>query len=179
MQRRVLARGENNVIANGESDVLIAGTITVVLSGVLLALAMTALAARALFVACVSGALVGAVAGLVLLANGAVLPAIGLIVLGVALFPAWLLGGMLLSTNAAKDSRRRAPWLTLLAALATTAVIVTVTPDVAATRSVSFPEPAGLPALLAAIMFVAGVSVIGLIGFGERGALERRERNAP
>jgi len=167
------------VIAGGESDMLIVGIVTVVLSGVLLALAMTALAARALFVAVASSALMGAVAGLALLANGAVLPAISLVVLGVALFPALLLGGMLLSTNAAKDSRRRARWLTMFAALATTAVIAAVTPELVATRSVSFPEPAGLPALLAAVMFVAGVSVIGLIGYGERGALERRERNAP
>ena len=165
--------------AGGESEVLIVGAITVVLSGVLLALAMTALAARALFVACVSGAIMSAVVGLALLANGAVLPAIGLLVLGVGLFPTWLLSGMLLSTNAAKDNRGRASWLTLLAALATTAVIVAVTPELATTRNVSFPEPAGLPALLAAIMLVAGVSVIGLIGHGERGALERRERNAP
>ena len=175
------------MIAGGESGVLIVGMITVVASGVLLALSMTALAARALFVACVTGALMSAIAGLALMGDGAVLPAIGLVVLGVSLFPAWLLGGMVLSTNAAKDSRRRGPWLTSLAALATAAVIVAATPELITTPNIAFPETAGLPALLAALMFVAGVCVIGLIGYGERGALGprdgrrdgRRERDAP
>ncbi len=167
------------MITGGESGLLFAGMITVVLSGVMLALTMTALLARALFVACVSGALLAAVAGFALLANGAALPAIGLVVLGVTLFPLWLLGGMLLSTNSAKDNRRGAPWLTLVAALATSGVIVAVTPELASTANVSFQAPAGLPALLTALMFVAAVSVIGLIGYGERGALERRARNRP
>jgi len=172
------------VIAGGESGVLIMDTITIVASGVLLALSLTALAARALFVACVTVALMSAIAGLALVGNGAVLPAIGVVVLGVALFPAWLLCGMVLSANAAKDSRRGGPWLTSLAALTTAAVIVAATPELTTTPDIALPETAGLPALLAALMFVAGVCVIGLIGYGERGALERgaigpRQRNAP
>jgi hypothetical protein len=89
---------------------------------------------------------------------------------------------MVLSANAAKDSRRRGPWLISLAALATAAVILAASPELITTPNIAFPETAGLPALLAALMFVAGVCVIGLIGYGERGALsgvsERRERDA-
>lgn len=171
------------MIAGGESGVLIVGAITVVASGVLVVLSMTALAARALFVACVTGALMSAVAGLTLMSEGASAAAIAVVVLGVCLFPTWLLGGMVLSANAAKDSRRRGPWLISLAALATAAVILAASPELITTANIAVPETAGLPALLAALMFVAGVCVIGLIGYGERGALsgvsERRERDAP
>lgn len=171
------------MITGGDSGGLIVDLTTIVACGVLLALSMTALAARALFVACVTGALMSAVAALALLGEEAVLPAIGLILVGVSLFPAWLLGAMVLSSTAAKDSRRGWPWLTSLAALTTAAVIVAATPELATTRTIAIPETVGLPALLAALMFVAGVCVIGLIGYGERGALSspsrRRERNPP
>jgi len=165
------------VTEGGESSGLIVSMISIVLGGLLLVLAMTALGARALFVASVTCALMAAIAALALLANGAVLAAIGLVAFGAMLFPAWLLGGMLLSANAVKENRRRAGWLALVAALVTAAVIVAVTPELAATRSVAHADPVGLPALLATVVFVAGVSVFGLIGYGERGALERRGRS--
>ena len=165
------------MIEGGQSGDVIASVISILLGGLLLVLAMTALGVRALFVASVTCGLMAAIGALVLLANGAVLPAIGLIAFGAMLFPAWLLGGMLLSANAVKENRRRGGWLAQVAALVTAAVIVAATPELAATHGVVHADPAGLPALLATVMFVAGVSVIGLIGYGERGALDRRERS--
>lgn len=167
------------MIAPSDAPVLAAAVIAVVLSGVALALAIAALTARALFVACVFCALLSAVAAVVLLAQGAALPAIALAIFGAALLPLWFLAGLLLSGNAVKTTRRRAPWLTLVAALATAALIVAVAPDLAITHGLRAGAPSGLPALVGAVIFVAAISVIGLLGFGERGALERRERGAP
>jgi hypothetical protein len=176
MPRHALARGGNSVIANGA---LIAGVLTLVLSAVLLALAVTALTARALFVAAVTCTLMAAIAGQVLLTQGDSLAAIGLVAFGVAFFPVWLMGAMLLSTNAVKNGKRRAAWLTVLAALATTAVLVVVTPELMTTPGTGVEDPVGLPAVLTALMFVVCVAVIGLIGYGERGAFARRGRSAP
>jgi hypothetical protein len=167
------------MIAANEGTLAIAGFAVLVLAGIALALAVAALRARALFVASVCGGLIAATASAALLANGAVLPAIALTLFGVALLLVWILGGMLLSGNSVKTFRRGAPWLTLVAALVTAGLIMAVAPELSTTHAAPRVEPNGLPALLAALMFVVGVVVLGLIGYGERGALERRGRNAP
>jgi NADH:ubiquinone oxidoreductase subunit 6 (subunit J) len=139
---------------------------------------VTALTARALFVAAVTCTLMAAITALGLLAQDDVLAAIAVVAFGVAFFPVWLMSGMLLSTNAEKNGKRRAAWLTVLTALLTAAALLVVTPELAATRDATSENTAGLPGLLTALTFVVTVSVIGLIGYGERGAFERRGRNA-
>ena len=167
------------MISANEGMLVVAGVVVLVLSGVALALAVAALRARALFVASVCGGLIAATASAALLAGGAVLPAVGLTLFGAALLLIWILGGMLLSANSVKTTRRGAPWLTFVAALAAAGLIMSVAPELSATHAAPRTEPVGLSVLLAALMFVAGVVVLGLIGHGERGALERRGRNAP
>lgn len=167
------------MIAANESMLVISAFAALVLTGIALGLAVAALRARALFVAGVCAGLVAAIASAALLANGAVLAAVALAIFGTALLLVWILGGMLLSANSVKAARRGAPWLTLLSAIATAGVILAVAPELAATRPAPIAEPVGLPALLCALMFVAGLSVIGLIGYGERGALEGRGRDEP
>ena len=149
-----------------------------VLAGITLTLAVAALRARALFVAGVCASLVAAMACAALLAHGAVLAAVALALVGAALLLVWVLGGVLLSTTSVK-ARRGTPWLTFLMAFAAGALILAVAPEFAATRAPQIAEPLGLPALLSVLILAAGLSVIGLIGYGERGALEGRGRDAP
>jgi hypothetical protein len=167
------------MISANEGMLVIAGFVVLVLAGIALALAVAALRARSLFVAGVCGGLIAATASAALLASGAVLPAVALTLFGAAILLVWILGGMLLSGNSVKTTRHGVPWLTLVAALIAAGLIMVVAPELSATHGAPSIEPVGLPALLAALMFVAGVAVIGLIGYGERGALERRGRNAP
>jgi hypothetical protein len=167
------------MISANEGMAVVSAFAALVLTAVAFALAVAALRARALLVAGVCASLVAAIASAALLANNAVLPAVALAVFGAALLLVWVLGGMLLSANSVKAGRRGAPWLTFLSAFATAGVILAVTPEFAATRAAPIAEPVGLPALLSALMFVAGFSVIGLIGYGERGALEGRGRDEP
>ena len=167
------------MISANESMLVISAFAALVLTGIALALAVAALRARALFVASVYAGLVAAIASAALLANGAVLAAVALAIFGAAFLLVWVLGGMLLSANSVKATRRGAPWLTFLSAFATAGLILVVAPELVATRPAPITEPVGLPALLSALMFVAGISVIGLIGYGERGALERRGRDLP
>jgi hypothetical protein len=163
-----------------ENDIVLAvsGFAALVLGGVALALAAAALRARALFVAGVFASLVAATACAALLAHGAALAAVALALTGAALLLVWMLGGVLLSAASAK-ARRGAAWLTFLMAFAAGGLILVVAPELAATQSPHITEPRGLPALLSALMLAASLSVIGLIGYGERGALERRGQGAP
>jgi len=167
------------MISANEGMLVVAGFAVLVLAGIALTLAGAALRARALFVASVFGGLIAATASAALLAGGAVLPAVALTLFGAALLLVWILGGMLLSGNSVKATRRGAPWLTLVAAFAAAGLIMAVAPELSATHAAPRTEPEGLPALLAALMFVAGVVVLGLIGYGERGTFERRGRDAP
>ena len=161
-----------------EGFALIGALAALVLGGIALALAVAALRARALFVAGVCASLVAAAAGAALLVNGAVLAALALVIVGGVLLLLWMLGGVLLSGSSVKAARRRLPLLPLAASVAALGLVATIAPELAATRAPVLAEPLGLPALLAALMFAAGLSVIALIGFGERGALARG-RDAP
>jgi hypothetical protein len=161
-----------------ETMLIVSAFAALVLGGITLALAVAALRARTLFVGGVCASLVAATACAAVLAHGAVLAAVALALTGAALLLVWVLGGVLLSATSVK-ARRGAPWLTLLMAFVTGALVIAVAPELAVTRSPRIAEPLGLPALLSILMLTAGLSVIGLIGYGERGALERRGRDAP
>jgi hypothetical protein len=160
-----------------EAVFTVSGLVALVLLGVVLALAVTALTARALFVTAVCCMLIAAAAAAAVLAGGGILPAIALLVFGAGLAPLWFLGGVLLSGAAVKARRRGPPWLTMLAALATAAIIVAVSPELGTTRPAAT-QNIGIAALLAALMFVTAIVVTALLGYGERGALDRREGGA-
>ena len=145
-----------------------------VLLCVTLALAAAVVTARALFAACVCTILLAAAAAAVLLAQDATLPALALAIFGAALLPIWLLASMLLSGNAVKARRRGGFWLSLAAAAAAAALTGVLAPEMAVTHAVSIPAPSGLAGLLATLLFATAVSAIGLLGYGERGTLERR-----
>jgi len=167
------------MISTNEGMLVVAGFAVFALAGIALALAVAALRARALFVASVCGGLIVAAVSAALLATGAVLPAIALVTFGAALLVVWILGGMLLSANSVKATRRGAPWLTFGAALVAAGLIMAVAAELSATHAAVSAEPAGLPALITMLVFVTGVIVLGLLGYGERGAFERRGREAP
>lgn len=160
-------------------DALLEGALVLALSAALLTLAMTAIAARALFVTCVCCMAAAAIAALLLLWSGAGLAAIAVVVLGAAFFPIWLLSGMLLSANTIRSARPNRLWLTLLAALGVWAILVAIAPEAVSTPDAENGEAAGLPVLLAALLFVAASAAIALVGHGERGALQRPGRGAP
>lgn len=165
-------------MAAGESMPAIAAA-ALALGALALALAVPALRARALFVAGVCASLVAAVASAALLIDGAVLAALALALTGAALLLVWVLGGMLLSRNSVKAARGGLPLLMLGAVAAAIGLAAAIAPELGATHAAALAEPLGFPALLCALMFVVGLSLIALIGYGERGALERRGRDAP
>lgn len=164
--------------AANEIMLVISAGAALVLGGLALTLAIAALRARALFAAGVLASLVAAIACVALLAHGAALAAVALALAGVGVLLVWLLGGVLLSTTSVK-ARRGTPWLTFLMAFAAGGLILAVSPEFAATHAPLISEPLGLPALLAGLMLAAGLTVLALLGYGERGGLEGRGRDAP
>jgi len=139
-----------------------------------LATGLGAAAARSYFVLCVFMAAAAVFVALALLSFGAGQAAAALAIIGVAMIPALLLGGLLLSGRAIRSKRRAgAPWLTVLALAAFAALVVWGVSDVAPLRAPVAP-PVGLSAWLAPLLLAAAAIGAGLLGFGERGALERR-----
>ncbi|MBI3440129.1 MAG: hypothetical protein HY054_16010 [Proteobacteria bacterium] len=149
------------------------------LNVIALGVAVAALRTRALFVAGVCVSLLTTAVCAALLISGAVVAAIALTACGAALLPVWSLGGALLSGNAVKAGRRRVSWLALGAVVGAIGLVAAVVPDLTVSHARVVAEPQGLPVLLSALMFVAALSAVALIGYGERGALDRRGQGAP
>jgi len=154
------------------------GALGFVFVAVALSLALFALANRSLFVSCILCMLVAAAASVVFTIQGAILAAIAVACLGVGLVPVFVLGGMLVSSTSVKSRRSRTPWLTAVAVLAASGVVLMLVPDLAATPAAARPAPQGHDVLIVAILFVAGATAISLIGYGERGVLERSSGRA-
>ena len=87
-----------------------------------------------------------------------------------ALLPIFLLGGVTLSSNAVKV-RAGSRWLSVLMACAAGGLIALVLPELSGAAYAPRQDSPGLAALLAAMAFVAAVTVAGVAGLGERGAL--------
>lgn len=134
-----------------------------------------ALLARALFVMCVYLAAAGALASvaLALMHGGAGALVVALTFAGLA--PVLMLGAVLLSTRAAKAQRRARPWLSVGASLAVAATVFWGLPELGATATAprDAPQPEFIGAWIAPLIFVAVVACVGLLGYGERGALQR------
>ena len=116
---------------------------------------------------------IAALASAALLALSAGESALNLALLGVGFAPALVLALLLLSTRASKSRRRGAPWLTIATASAVSAVMVMGALKLAPSAALVTAPPGALGPWLALLVFTGAIACVGLLGFGERGALER------
>lgn len=116
-------------------------------------------------------------AGAAVLGGGAVLAlgagdaALAWMLTGFCLAPVILLAVMLLSARVVK-ARRGMPAFTIAAALAAGAAILWATSDVGAAPPMTAPS-GGLAPWMTPLLFVGVAACVGLLGYGERGALQR------
>lgn len=159
---------------SGEA-VSVAPWLVVFLTLLLAAIATAVLRTRSVFVMHVGFASAASVAAAILLAAGAGDGALVLAAFGVGIAPVWLLGSMLLSTRAAKPAPRSLGLLVLLGVLVGAAGAGLIAPEFAfADRPAASSAPPTF--WLVVGVFSAAIGAAGLLGYGERGAFERRDR---
>lgn len=139
-----------------------------------IATAIGALMARALFTMAMylaaSGALIAASFVLLGAGEGALAAALVFALLA----PLLLLATILLSTRAAKAQRQARPWLSTMAATALAAAIFWVMPELGAPPPRAPDAQAeAIGAWIAPLIFVVAAACAALLGYGERGALQR------
>ena len=148
------------------------GALVLMLSA--LACACGAATARSLFAMCMYASAAAALIGATMLALGAGAAALGVALFGVGLAPVLVLAALLLSARAVKSGRRGMAWLTITAAVAAVGVIVWASPELSQARPALLAATASTqPAPLAFLFLAAFAAVIGVLGYGERGVLER------
>lgn len=138
-----------------------------------LACACGAATARSLFAMCMYVAAAAALASATMLALGAGSAALGVALFGVGLAPVMVLAALLLSARAVKPKRRGLAWVTIAAAIAVAGAMLWASPELAHTRPAPIVPELNVSALLALLLFPAIAAVVALLGYGERGALER------
>jgi hypothetical protein len=138
-----------------------------------------ALLARSLFAMCMYVAGAGALAASALVALGAGDAALAVALSGAAWAPLLLLAAMLLSSRAAKPMRRGAPWFSLIAGIAAAAAVMFVVPDIGAAAVRRDGGESALGPWLAPLLLAAAAACVGMLGYGERGALQRHEELEP
>ena len=143
------------------------------LLGVAIATAIGAVLARSLFVTCVHVTVTGVAVAAAVLLLGADDGGVALALFAAAWAPVLLMAAMLLSVRATKAPQVRAfSWLSLLGAAAAAIAIWWPLLELAAAAPVAIQgELAGLSFWLAPLLLVAGAGCVGVLGFGERGAL--------
>lgn len=141
-----------------------------------IAAAFAALSARSLLALCLALAAAGAMAAAALLALGAGDAALATAIVVAAWGPVLLLGAVLLSVRSAKSFGSSAPWLSLLAAALAGGAIVFAVPDFGPPMPRTQAAPDAIGFWLAPLLLVVGAGCVGILGYGERGALQRRER---
>lgn len=116
-----------------------------------------------------------ALAAATLLAHDAGDAALAQALAGVGAAPFVILGGLLLTARAVKPRRGARPWLTMSAACGAAAVILWALPDlgVPAPARVTLSGDATLAPWFGPLLLVVASAVCALIGYGERGSLER------
>jgi hypothetical protein len=162
------------------SDALLGSTMALLSTLGALAAAGVVIATRSLFVVSVALVVMLAMAAAAFAGLGLANAALGASVFGVALAPTLLLGAIVLTGRSAKRYPLGAFLLAgiaciLLAAALTASLFGFVT---AADRPPP-PAPRGVALLLTAIVFVAALASVGLLGYGERGLLGRRRSARP
>lgn len=130
------------------------------------------LTARSLFSASVGLAAVCACLAVALAALGHGAGALAMALFGAGLAPVLLLGGVLLTSRAARPRKRGAPWLSIATGAAAAVAILWAAPSLGVTDAMA---PARSDALLvvAVLVFVAIAACAALLGYGERGVLGR------
>jgi hypothetical protein len=143
------------------------------LAGCAIAAALGAILTRSLFAMCAYATAAGVLAAAVVLLLGASDGAFALALFAGAWAPILLLAGMLLSARSAKAPHRKLRWLSVLAAGAAAALMVWPLTDPAATASAQRDAESafGLGFWIAPLIFAAAAACVGLLGYGERGAL--------
>jgi len=146
--------------------------LAVLMLGAAFAAALGALLARALFVMSMYLVASGALAASAFALLGQASAALVVALLFAGLGPVMMLGLVLLSARTTKAQRRARPWLSVSAAIAVGVVVLWATPDLrpALPREV---EADAVGAWIAPLIFVAIGAFIALLGYGERGALQR------
>lgn len=150
------------------------------LAAIVVAFALTlfVIAQRSLFATAAGGAAIGALVAAAALSFGAGDLALGVALLAIGWAPSILLATMLLSVRSSRGAKRGAPWITIAAAGLAAAMIAMTLPDLPA-RAVSA-APVAAPALwLCVLALIAAAACVGLLGYGERGALERQRGDPP
>lgn len=139
-------------------------------------LAIAMLRARSLFITAAAAAGMSALAAGVLLLLGGGDGALTLAAFGVGVAPVVLLGAVLLSARAAKGSR--GGWIAhALALAAAIGAGVMIAPEWAAQpRAVTAQE--SMPLWLALLLFAVAIGCVAVLGYSERGVLERQERGS-
>lgn len=134
--------------------------------------ALGALAARSAFAMIMYLSVTAALSAVAMAAMGAGDAALGVALVGVALAPFLLMGAVLLSARASK--RSAFPWLSAALGLAALLPIGWALSDLRGAPSPA-DHGAGLSGLWPAlIVFVAAAACVGLLGYGERGVMQRR-----
>jgi hypothetical protein len=140
-----------------------------------LAVATGAMLARSLFAMCMHLGAAGALTAAAVLGLGAGDVALPLALFAGAWAPVLLLAAMLLSARATRAARRRAPWFSILAAAAAGAGLWFIVPDLGPTAAPPPSAPhSALGAWLAPLILASAGACVGLLGYGERGAFQRR-----
>jgi hypothetical protein len=136
-------------------------------------IAAAMLSARTMFVMCVALAAMAALGAAALAALDAGEAAIALAAFGVGIAPVLMLSGVLLSARAAKRAKGGLPVISAIAIGAGVMMAVLVAPELgAAPQSLAPMAPGGV--WLAVLVFVAAAGCAALLGYSERGVLERR-----
>ncbi len=144
------------------------------LLGAALVAAFGAILARSLFAMCMHLMAAGASVAAMALVLGAGEGALALALFGAAWAPVLLLAAMLLSARAAKDTRRGWPWLSLIAATAALCAVWWPLLQLETRTDVGGAYVSiGMGFWLAPLLLVMAVACVGLLGYGERGALGR------
>jgi uncharacterized MnhB-related membrane protein len=140
-----------------------------------IAAALGAASARSLYAMSMYLTAAGALAAAALLAHGAGDAALAQALVGIGLAPFLVLAALLLSSRAAKPRRGGRPWLSIVAACAVAGAVLWTLPDLGAPAPARIALVADHPLApwLAPLLLVLAAACVGLLGYGERGALER------
>ena len=140
--------------------------------------AVAVLWARSLFSACAGLAALCACVAAALLALGYPDGALAVGLLGVAIAPVLLLGGVLLSSRSVKPPARRLPWLSIVVAALAALAMMWAAPALDLQQSIQAPR-GGASLALVVLVFTAVTACAALLGYGERGVLTGRKDRTP
>jgi len=136
-------------------------------------MAVAALRARSLFVtaACVAGVVALAAAAALLLGGGD--GAVAMAAFGVAFAPLVIMAGVLLTARTARTTRGGL-WVSVVAVVAGLAAAAVIAPELGGAPAALLSH-APISLWLGALVFVAAAGCVAVLGYGERGVLQRPE----